>query len=872
MQEFYKSDAIQSLSRQLASSSMPAATNKAAASQPKSGAPTEIKSNKGQLYDKSTGVINLQQIGKAARSTKATMPSALVSASAIPVPTTVPTSNINSGLATVSKDAAAIRRAMKLFDRGALKLRLLFQMLAESSTHSNEDLPFSVVLDLGLQSLSPSNSTSPFSCQGSNCIYFQATTYSDSAVGLDKKASAKKKTGRDGQAIGNPGSSSESTEHTSKEPTTKPTLSEIKQAISSVIVLEGGHFESTVRAFNPHYLSHGHHHHFNACGLRMNLDMVTSTLTKQLSNCAKLSAATAGNNAKAGKSTLMGKQDSSSLQKLSRHDTELQETASLLYRRLMDISTRPQILILERISPTLLLSDANSGRQLFGTAVNLAVTLIRKNCGVVATDALTQAEGYCLHTATTQDHLDPSSSLSTTQASLASVAGTGKFTSNTVPNKTLDAVPLYSSNSMLPTMLHASDAYRLCKSFGIRILVLLSYDASSEDSMSSVPPNQPSAQCILVTENRQVPVITSHGFTDGLIPLHDLPQEINKLLTENSQLNTTTLGIGGARSSMPLSAHTNNTIMRPAALQIHNKSSMVASVEWKESTPLSGVNTNQDILCVFIDSKSASQVNTKGTTLNSRDKRLASASHGLYKEKTVATVKEKILSFFVHSQNYTTQSRSSANFTMRVGQTGKSSIVLPLTMFTQSSTQSKRPVPLSSLPYTDPLVFACDIPFYILRDFGTALISMGLPPSTTSPVHAHAHLQSQSQTTNTHFGHSAAATGSTAAVPSPTNSTSAGASSSLVRFLASLDAYRDTLPALKKDSRLLLSELSLSPALAATYLNTIAPSPAGSHEKESVVGKARVYVYSVPDDRFDVLVYDPVALGKTLLSDKLLQV
>jgi len=280
-----------------------------------------------------------------------------------------------------------------------------------------------------------------------------------------------------------------------------------------------------------------------------------------------------------------------------------------------------------------------------------------------------------------------------------------------------------------------------------------------------------------------------------------------------------------------------------------------------------------EVLCVFIDNKSSSQANTKGTTLSSRDKRLSSASQGIHKEKSIVSIKERIMSYFTKS--YTMPS----SFTIRVGQMGKTSIVSPLptstTSLSSSHSQNKR-VSSMVIPYIDPVVFACDIPFSILRDLGSAILSIGLLTSSSSSGSSNnASVNSVSMSGSVLLNSTATSSGS---------SSGSLSSSCLSRFLTGLEVWRELLPGLKKDIRLLLTELSLSPVLAATYSsnsNNSSSSSSSSNGGVHIVNydvstststSAKVYLYSIVDDRFDILVYDPVVLGKTLIVDKLLQI
>lgn len=744
-----------------------------------SAAPPAAIAPKSQLYDKTTGVINLQSIGKQHPLNVTTNP---------PFTTTTPkrsllanTSDTND-VKNPSKDVIAIKRAMRLFDRGIQKLRMAFQALESAETR---DGCMKIILDLGLTCASP---TSPYSCKGANCLYLQVS--STSSVGLNNSDNVKTKTRKSMEHL----STAALLDTSSNFSSGISRLQALNTATS--VVLEGGHYESLVRSFNPHYLASGRHHHFNATGLRMNIDSPTNLLLKELTKISPSVSSQVGNRG-------TGKTDSR-----NGIQNELHQTASLLQKRLMDIVVRPQVLVLEKVTgflaPELGGKVSGIAGEMFGMVLNRCISLLRKS-RLVITDSVSQVQGFSAHTA-------PASSTSK-QASVATKT-THHGAMTTVIDKQsggggggavkfaqgISSPQFYSSPSMLPILVSKEEALQLCNQFGISLLLLVSYDQPDDNHGS--PANQdvstptPFVSCHWIGAE----VRSSHAFS--AVSMQDLPSVVNSFFAP-------------LQSSPSLPSTT------------HHSTSATNRMTVKETD-----RVISEITCVFVDSKSSSQANTKGTTLNSRDKRLASASQGIFREKSLASIKEKVISFF--SSSVLNAKNEMSSVSVRVGQVGKTSIMIPPSL-------SVGPNKRVGISYAEPVVFACDIPFSILRDLGTAILSIGLSSGNTVGV-----TQSTASNSNTNL------------------------SSALTRFLTGLEVWRESYPGLKKDIRLLLTELSVSPALAATYL--VNPVQSNNTVTTAAMSTLKVYLYSVLDDRFDILVYDPILLGKVVVTEKLLQI
>lgn len=787
------------------------------------------KVNKSQLYDKSTGVINLQSIGKVSQNvtsvtaTIAPTTTAPTPATTVTIPTPIVTSTDRA-----SKNATAIKRAMRLFDRSLQKLRILFQTLtsSETSTHT-----LKVILDLGLVS---SSLSSPYSSKGANSLYFHVTSASTASGNEGNDTTKTKSRSTEKSTVTKPvtGSSVVAATVPSTIHTNMAYSVSIAQLLSyntsTKVILEGGHYESLVRAFNPHYLAHGRHQHFNAAGIRMNLDSVTSLLVKQVTKATlSISAAATGNRSKIDPQQ-------------QRIQNELQQTASSLYKRMTEVIARPQVLVLEKASG-MLASEVSNNKlngmsRTFGYSLNSCVDLLRKRCSVVITDSLSQTHGFSAHTTLSESKAKGSAvsgKMGQITASVPMVRSTTISSHSLKPASSHTASSYYSSPAMLPTLFTKEDAVHLCHIFGVSLLVLVSNDLTV-----GVQDPATSASCACLWIDTKV----SHNDTElTTSTIQELPSIVNKYFTPIPD--------------SPALSMSNLPNRSPNTAVIKRKGGIVNANITNTTTHTS------EILCIIIDSKSSSQSNTKGTSLNSRDKRLLSASQGVFKEKSLVSIKEKIVSYFIKSNSNSSAVRASESFTLRVGQIGKSSILHPSLSSTASSSSQNKRLGVS-LSYVDPIVFACDIPFPILRELGTAILSIGLSSSINS-VGTHV----------TPASNTGVSVNSTSVTASSGGSSLLSSSVSLSRFLIGLEAQRETHPALKKDIRLLLSELLLSPALAATYTltgqsttNDVVSSSTGS----AIV--ARVYLYSIPDDRVDILVYDPVVLSKILMTDKLLQI
>lgn len=600
----------------------------------------------------------------------------------------------------------------------------------------------------------------------------------------------------------------------------------------SVTVIEGGHFESVVKSWNPHYRSnHGVGNcEFAACGIRIKVDTLVGLVAKEINSKHFRSKQEAPKHPNAGISS------------------------PIIYSKISKLISTSDVIVLESCSIDSIepkFDDVDARKYYsFGIASDITMSHLRNKLNLIV--------------------------VNTFQPTVSSSHSDHSLRPNLKRNPSIDSIQ-YSSTKLLPMTYSESDIVAICKFYGISTLVLL-------DTLSYRPATRPIHGSEILSSTLVRVFFTGLNGTTRLISEQNL--NLTLFLQQSRIFTNQTEDVSEFINPRRVNAVSFNN---SKVFDQSNDNFKTASV-LNQSTRQGSSTTfqhSQEIICVFIDTKVAlSEASWKSSALSTREKRIITGPQGGYhKEKSldkiVTNCKRRILSYFQQLMNTRGQQFAS----VKIQHTGTQallshqqpqSISRASTSTSTASAKAKQQdhsiasiLNRHSYIYVDNIVFAIDVPFVLLRELGNSVLSIpniqvgpssGNPSSLSLPssgvVNPSGASTAGSYNSKRHAGNEGIPTDVTSDIfTSPT----------LKRFMSSLDSYRDQFPNLRRDFRVLLSEMSIQ--------NLMQGAGKGSGMVQSPstgpASLAKIHLYSTIDDRFDILAYCPVTLGKYLHNDKL---